>query len=213
VYKLAGIETPELSILSDEFLDGLAGKERPNLQMGLLRRLLNDQIKSVQRTNVVQARKFSEQLDEAINRYAKRALTTAEIIAELVKLAKQMRAENTRHEQLGLSVAEAAFYDAIPLVRNAVNSQRDGGCATAARPAANAASSPVRDCQPPIARGRQRLETGAPRQATRSYARGQNRCSHARSRWRSPSRSPAPPQSRYRRAAHRRGLAHPALRG
>lgn len=113
VYKLAGIETPELSILSDEFLDGLASKDKPNLQMGLLRRLLNDQIKSVQRTNIVQARKFSEQLDQAINRYTNRALTTAEIIAELVELAKQMRDQNNRHEELGLSVSEAALYDAI----------------------------------------------------------------------------------------------------
>ncbi len=113
LYKLAGIETPELSILSDEFLDGFAGKDRPNLQMGLLRRLLADQIKTIQRTNLVQSRKFSEQLDAAINRYTNRALTTAEIIAELVELAKEMRAQAIRHEQLGLSVAEAAFYDAI----------------------------------------------------------------------------------------------------
>ncbi|MDQ4214746.1 type I restriction endonuclease subunit R [Microbacterium capsulatum] len=113
IYKLAGIETPELSILSDEFLDSIAGKDKPNLQMGLLRRLINDQIRTVQRTNIVQARKFSEQLDEAINRYTNRALTTAEIVAELVKLAKEMRHQNDRHNQLGLSVAEAAFYDAI----------------------------------------------------------------------------------------------------
>ena len=88
-------------------------KDKPNLQMGLLRRLLNDQIRTVQRTNLVQARKFSEQLEEAINRYTNRSLTTAEIIAELVKLAKEMRDQAKRHEQLGLSVAEAAFYDAI----------------------------------------------------------------------------------------------------
>lgn len=113
IYKLAGIDTPELSILSDEFLDGLVSKDKPNLQMGLLRRLINDQIRSVQRTNIVQARRFSEQLDEAINRYTNRALTTAEIIAELVKLAKDMRENNDRHNRIGLSVAEAAFYDAI----------------------------------------------------------------------------------------------------
>jgi type I restriction enzyme R subunit len=113
IYKLAGIETPELSILSDEFLDSLVGKEKPNLQMGLLRRLLNDQIRTVQRSNIVQARRFSEQLDEAINRYTNRALTTAEIVAELVKMAKEMRDQNDRHNRLGLSVAEAAFYDAI----------------------------------------------------------------------------------------------------
>ncbi|WP_437773489.1 type I restriction endonuclease subunit R [Arthrobacter sp. KNU40] len=113
IYKLAGVETPELSILSDEFLDSLAEKEKPNLQMGLLRRLLNDQIRTVQRTNLVQARKFSELLDEAINRYTNRSLTTAEIIAELVKLAKQMRDDQKRHDALGLREDEVAFYDAI----------------------------------------------------------------------------------------------------
>jgi type I restriction enzyme R subunit len=113
IYKLAGIETPELSILTDEFLDSLGDRDKPHLQMGLLRRLLGDQIKSVQRTNVVQARKFSELLEEAINRYTNRSLTTAEIIAELVKLAKELRDQAQRHEELGLTVAEAAFYDAI----------------------------------------------------------------------------------------------------
>ena len=120
IYKLAGVETPELSILSDEFLDGLVHKERPNLQMGLLRRLLGDQIKTVQRTNLVQGRKFSEQLEEAINRYTNRSLTTAEIITELVKLAKEMRDQAQRHERLGLSEAEAAFYDAIVQNQSAV---------------------------------------------------------------------------------------------
>ena len=113
IYKLAGVETPELSILSDEFLDSLAGEDRPNLQMGLLRRLLNDQIHTAQRTNLVQARKFSDQLEEAINKYTNRSLTTAEIIAELVKLAKQMRDDAKRHEELGLAEDEIAFYDAI----------------------------------------------------------------------------------------------------
>ncbi len=113
VYKLAGVETPELSILSDEFLDSLAEKEKPNLQMGLLRRLINDQIRTVQHTNLVQARKFSEQLEETINRYTNRSLTTAEIIAELVKLAKQMKHDMQRHEALGLREDEVAFYDAV----------------------------------------------------------------------------------------------------
>jgi type I restriction enzyme, R subunit len=113
IYKLAGVETPELSILSDEFLDSLATKEKPNLQMGLLRRLINDEIKTIQRTNLVQARKFSEQLEEAINRYTNRSLTTAEIISELVKLAKEMREDQKRHEALGLRADEVAFYDAV----------------------------------------------------------------------------------------------------
>lgn len=113
IYKLAGVDAPEISILSDEFLDSLAHKEKPNLQLGLLRRILNDRIKTISRSNLVQSRKFSEQLEEAINKYTNRSLTTAEIIAELVKLAKEMRDQANRHEHLGLSEAEAAFYDAI----------------------------------------------------------------------------------------------------
>jgi type I restriction enzyme R subunit len=113
VYKLAGVETPELSILSDEFLDSLAAKDKPNLQMGLLRRLINDQIRTMQRSNLVQARRFSEQLEEAINRYTNRSLTTTDIIAELVKLAKEMKSEMARHEALGLREDESAFYDAV----------------------------------------------------------------------------------------------------
>lgn len=113
IYKLAGIETPELSILSDEFLDALEHKDKPNLQLGLLRRLLNDQIRTTAKTNLVQSRKFSEQLEEAINRYTNRSLTTAEIIAELVQLAKEMREQQQRGALLGLKDDEVAFYDAI----------------------------------------------------------------------------------------------------
>lgn len=113
VYKLAGVDTPEISILSDEFLDSLAQKEKPNLQMGLLRKILNDQIRTVQRKNIVQGRKFSEMLDEAVKRYTNRSLSTAEIIAELVKLAKNVRDDQKRHEQLGLREDEVAFYDAV----------------------------------------------------------------------------------------------------
>lgn len=113
IYKLAGIDKPEISLLSDEFLDSLETKNKPNLQLGLLKRLLNDQVKTIQRTNIVQSRKFSELLDEAINRYTNRALTTAEIISELVKLAKQMRDEQARGANLGLRDDEVAFYDAV----------------------------------------------------------------------------------------------------
>jgi type I restriction enzyme R subunit len=113
IYKLAGIDTPELSILSDEFLDSLEHKDKPNLQLGLLRRLLNDQIRTTAKTNLVQSRKFSEQLEEAINRYTNRSLSTAEIIAELVQLAKEMREQQQRGSMLGLKDDEVAFYDAI----------------------------------------------------------------------------------------------------
>ncbi|MCB1015086.1 MAG: DUF3387 domain-containing protein, partial [Acidimicrobiales bacterium] len=83
------------------------------LQVELLRRLLDDEIRSQRRTNVVQSRRFSELLDEAINRYTNRALSTAEIIAALVDLAKELRATNDRATQLGLTQEEVAFYDAV----------------------------------------------------------------------------------------------------
>lgn len=125
IYKLAGVETPELSLLSDEFLDSLSGRDRPNLQMGLLRRLLTDRIKTISRTNLVQSRRFSEQLEEAINKYTNRSLTTAEIIAELVKLAKEMRDDANRHQALGLREDEVAFYDAIAQNESAVLAMGD----------------------------------------------------------------------------------------
>jgi type I restriction enzyme R subunit len=120
IYKLAGVDTPEISILSDEFLDSLAHKDNPNLQLALLRRILNDRIRTISRSNLVQSRRFSEQLEEAINKYTNRSLTTAEIITELVKLAKDMRDQANRHEQLGLTEAESAFYDAIVQNESAV---------------------------------------------------------------------------------------------
>jgi type I restriction enzyme R subunit len=113
VYAAAGIENPELSILDDEFLDGIMDGERPNLRMAVLRRLLADKIRSIRKRNVVQGRLFSDLLDEAINRYTNRALSTAEIIAELVDLAKRMNEAVARGEELGLNEAELAFYDAV----------------------------------------------------------------------------------------------------
>ena len=93
IYALAGMERPDISILSDAFLEGLIKDDRPNVQMQLLRKLINDEIRTTRRINVVQARKFSELLDSAILKYTNRNLTTAEIIAELVELAKKMRDE------------------------------------------------------------------------------------------------------------------------
>jgi len=113
IYAQAGMERPDISILSDAFLDGLAATERPNLQMQLLRKLLNDEIGRVRRVNIVQARLFSDLLDAAIAKYTNRSLTTAEIIAEMVELAKHMRDSHNRAEQLGLSESEVAFYDAV----------------------------------------------------------------------------------------------------
>ena len=113
VYAQLGMERPDLSILSDQFLEDLTHDPRPNLQMELLKRLLGDRIRTLRRSNLVQSRQFSELLDDAIRRYTNRALTTAEIIGELVKLAKELRDASERGAQLGLDEKELAFYDAV----------------------------------------------------------------------------------------------------
>ena len=113
VYAELGMDRPDLSILSDEFLEGLSSDPRPNLQMEMLKRLLGDRIRTIRRRNVVQARQFSELLDDAIRRYTNRALTTAQIIGELVKLAREMRDAEARGSELGLRDDELAFYDAV----------------------------------------------------------------------------------------------------
>jgi type I restriction enzyme R subunit len=133
VYAAAGMERPDISILSDSFLEGLGKNDKPNLQMELLRKLLNDEIRTVRRKNVVQARQFSELLDAAIAKYTNRSLTTAEIIAELVELAKQMRDAHQRGEQLGLANDEVAFYDAIVQNDSAVLQLGDETLKTIAR--------------------------------------------------------------------------------
>jgi type I restriction enzyme R subunit len=133
VYAAAGMERPDISILSDSFLEGLGKNDKPNLQMELLRKLLNDEIRTVRRKNVVQARQFSELLDAAIAKYTNRSLTTAEIIAELVELAKQMRDAHQRGEQLGLADDEVAFYDAIVQNDSAVLQLGDETLKTIAR--------------------------------------------------------------------------------
>jgi len=113
IYAQAGLDRPDLSILSDEFLEHVKSADRPNLQMMMLRKLLSGEIKTIRVTNIVQARMFSDMLDAAIASYTNRSLTTAQIIAELVELAKVMRDAHTRGKALGLRDDEVAFYDAI----------------------------------------------------------------------------------------------------
>lgn len=113
IYQVAGVENPELSLISEEFLGSLAGTDRPNLHIGLLRKLLNDEIKTIRRTNIIQSRKFSDMLGETLRKYTNRTITTAEIITELVELAKEMRDDKGRAKELGLTEAEVSLYDAI----------------------------------------------------------------------------------------------------
>lgn len=113
VFDAAGIKKPDISILSDEFLAEIQNMNRRNLAMELLKRLLNDEIKTRSAFNLIQGRKFSEMLAEAVKRYQAGLIDSAKIIDELIKLAKDIRAADERGEKLGLRVDELAFYDAL----------------------------------------------------------------------------------------------------
>lgn len=125
ILEAAGVETPDISILSDEFLAEVQGMEKKNLAMEALRKLINGEIRSQSRTNVVETRAFSDRLEEAITRYHSNAITTAEVILELIKLAKDIRAAYQRGEEAGLSRDEIAFYDALAENESAVEVMGD----------------------------------------------------------------------------------------
>jgi type I restriction enzyme, R subunit len=114
VLGLADQDRPELSVLSDEFLDSLPGKTKHrNVQVRLLERLLRDEIKSRMRANRIQGQHFGERVEEVLRRYELKQLTSAEVVKRLVEIAKELRDARHRHEQLGLTEEEAAFYDAL----------------------------------------------------------------------------------------------------
>jgi len=113
IFDAAGIKKPDISILSDEFLAEVQGMARKNLALELLKRLLNDEIKSRAATNLVQSRKFSEMLAEAIKRYQNGLIDSAKIIEELIRMAQEIREADQRGEQMNLRVDELAFYDAL----------------------------------------------------------------------------------------------------
>lgn len=114
VLNVAANDRPELSILSDEFLDSITTRtDQKNLQIRLLEKLLNDEIRSRGRSNQAQARLFSDQITDVLRRYELRQITGAEVVKALVELAKKLRDAKHRHEQLGLSPEEAAFYDTL----------------------------------------------------------------------------------------------------
>lgn len=119
VFDAAGIKKPDISILSDEFLAEIQGMERKNLAMELLKKLLNDEIKLRTRKNFIQSRKLSEMLESAIKKYQNNLLTAAQVIEELVKLAKDIRESDKRGEALNLGEDELAFYDALANNANA----------------------------------------------------------------------------------------------
>ena len=113
ILKIAGIQSPDISILSDEFLLEIQGMEKKNLALEALKKLLNGEIASRSRTNVVESRTFSKRLEEAVARYHAGALSAVEMIQELIALAKDLQAARARGEEQGLSPEEVAFYDAL----------------------------------------------------------------------------------------------------
>ena len=120
IFAAAGLKKPDLSILSDEFLAEVRGMPQRNLAVELLRKLLTGEIKTRSKRNVVQARSFAELLEQAIRKYQNRAIETAQVIEELIGLAKDMRSAHTRGETLGLTEDELAFYDALETNDSAV---------------------------------------------------------------------------------------------
>ena len=113
IFDAAGIKKPDISILSDEFLEEVRGMQHKNLAIELLKKILNDEIKARIKKNFIQGRKLSEMLDAVIKRYRNNLLTTAQVIGELVSLAKEITDANKRGERYGLSQEELAFYDAL----------------------------------------------------------------------------------------------------
>ncbi len=113
ILAAVGIKSPDISILSDEFLAEVQQMEKKNLALEALRKLINDGIRSRSKSNVVQSKAFSERLEDAVARYHANAITTAEVLQELIELAKDIREAQRRGEEAGLSAEELAFYDAL----------------------------------------------------------------------------------------------------
>ncbi|RXR31282.1 DUF3387 domain-containing protein [Flavobacterium piscinae] len=120
IFEAAGMEKPDISILSDEFLLEVKGMKHQNLALELLKKLLNDEIKTRSKTNLVKSKKLLEMLEGAIKRYQNNLLTTAEIIQELINIAKEIKEADKEGERLGLTKDEVAFYNALEVNDSAV---------------------------------------------------------------------------------------------
>ena len=120
IFAVAGLERPDISVLDDRFLAEVRDMPRRNLAVELLQKLLHDEIKTRFRRNLVESRAFSEMLQSAVIQYQNRAITSAQVIEELIRLAKELREAHQRGEELGLSEDELAFYDALETNDSAV---------------------------------------------------------------------------------------------
>jgi type I restriction enzyme R subunit len=121
IFEAAGMKKPEISILSDSFLDDVKNMEHKNLALESLKRLLEDQVRVRFSKNKIKDKKFSQMLQDAIMRYQNRSIDSAQIIQELIDIAKKIREEKSKGKELGLSEPEEAFYDALANNESAVN--------------------------------------------------------------------------------------------
>ena len=113
IFDAAGIKKPELSVLDDDFLEEMRDMKHKNLALEVLKKLLNDEIKIRSKHNVVQSRSLMEMLESSIKRYQNNLITAAEIIQEMIDLAREIKVADKRGEKMGLSKDELAFYDAV----------------------------------------------------------------------------------------------------
>ena len=120
IFAAAGLEKPDISVLSEDFLAEVQGMPHRNLAVELLQKLIRGEVETRRRQNVVQARSFAEMLEQSLRRYQNRAVEAAQVIEELIQLARDMREANARGERLGLSEDELAFYDALETNDSAV---------------------------------------------------------------------------------------------
>jgi len=133
VFAAAGLKKPDISILSEEFLADVKNLPHKNLAVELLRKLLNDELKVRKKKNLVRSEAFSEKLERTILKYRNRAIETAQVIEELIRLAKEMREAQRRGEDLKLTEDEAAFYDALADNESAKQAMGDQALAEIAR--------------------------------------------------------------------------------
>jgi type I restriction enzyme R subunit len=133
IFAAAGLKNPDISILSDQFLADVRGMQHKNLAVELLKKLLSDEVKARSKQNLVQARSFADLLEKSVRRYQNRAIEAAQVIEELIELAKEMRKAQARGEELGLTNDELAFYDALEVNDSAVKVLGDGALRKIAR--------------------------------------------------------------------------------
>ncbi|MEC9413088.1 MAG: type I restriction endonuclease subunit R [Pseudomonadota bacterium] len=125
VFALCGLDKPNLGLLSDDFLEDVRRMPERNLAVELLEKLLKDDIKSKTRNNVVQEKKYADRLQETLRKYNNRAIETAQVIEELIQMAKEFQDEIMREAELGLNPDEIAFYDALANNESAVRELGD----------------------------------------------------------------------------------------